>query len=220
MDFLATNEYIQYIILIVLVCFAYYYLILPCLRIIEHYNSKCCPDDYPNLIFDWKNIPTCYSKRNFGTDPKPDCLPPNFLKIPFTTSISLDELRKNMPQMPVDDRYVKRKPKVVKPIVISIPKELSKVIAKTIAKTTTPVTSTAKTTTPATSTAKTTTPVTSTAKTTTPATSTAKTITPTTSTPATSTVKTTTVTSTAKTITPTTSTPIAITTSATTVSKG
>jgi len=52
---------------------------------IENFYSKCCPPDYPDLVFDWKNIPTCYNPKNdLGTDPIPNCLPPNFLKKPFT----------------------------------------------------------------------------------------------------------------------------------------
>jgi hypothetical protein len=187
MDSLLNNEYFHIIIFLIILYVTYQNIILPCLRITEHYNSKCCPDDYPNLIFDWKNIPTCYSKKNLGTDPKPDCLPPNFLKKPFTTSVPLSELRKDMPQMPdySDRKYAKRKERKEK----IIPE------VESTAKTTTPTTSTAKTTTPTTSTAKTTTPTTSTAKT--PTTSTAKTPTPTTSTaktptPTTSTAKTTT----------------------------
>ena len=164
MDSLLNNEYFHIIIFLIILYVTYQNIILPCLRITEHYNSKCCPDDYPNLIFDWKNIPTCYSKKNLGTDPKPDCLPPNFLKKPFTTSVPLSELRKDMPQMPdySDRKYAKRKERKEK----IIPE------VESTAKTTTPTTSTAKTTTPTTSTAKT--PTTSTAKTTTPTTSTAK----------------------------------------------
>jgi hypothetical protein len=171
MDSLLNNEYFHIIIFLIILCVTYHYIILPCLKITEHYKSKCCPDDYPNLIYDWKNIPTCYSKKNLGQDPLPDCLPPDFLKKPFTTSVSLSELRKDMPQMPDDSdrRYAKRKEKVekVEPEVESSSKVDSTSKTISTAKTTsTPSTSTAKTTSiPATSTAKTTSaPTTSTAK--------------------------------------------------------
>jgi hypothetical protein len=184
MDSLLNNEYFHIIIFLIILYVTYQNIILPCLRITEHYNSKCCPDDYPNLIFDWKNIPTCYSKKNLGTDPKPDCLPPNFLKKPFTTSVPLSELRKDMPQMPdySDRKYAKRKERKEK--IIPEVESTAKTTTPTTSTAKTPTTSTAKTTTPTptTSTAKTTTPTTSTAKTTTPTTSTAKTTTPTTST--------------------------------------
>jgi len=152
MDSLLNNEYFHIIIFLIILYVTYQNIILPCLKITEHYKSKCCPDDYPNLIYDWKNIPTCYNKKNLGEDPIPDCLPPDFLKKPFTTSVPLSELRKDMPQNPDDSdrRYAKRKEKVEK-------EEKNTSDTESTVKTTPKTTSTAKTTsTPTTSTAKTT----------------------------------------------------------------
>jgi hypothetical protein len=77
---------VSLLLVILVVCIILYLLLQYRYRsknVIEHFYSKCCPDKYPDLVYDWHNKPTCYNKKNMGADPKPNCLPPNFLKLPF-----------------------------------------------------------------------------------------------------------------------------------------
>ena len=89
MDTLLDNYYIAFLLIVILFCVIYYYIII-CKTIpkhvIEHYSSKCCPDDYPDLIYDWKYIGKCYNKNGVGIDPIKGCLPPNPLKRPFNNA--------------------------------------------------------------------------------------------------------------------------------------
>ena len=92
MDTLLDNYYVTFLLIIILFCVIYYYVII-CTstkskkKVVEHYYSKCCPPKYPDLVYDWKYIPTCYNKKNdLGVDPLPNCLPPNFLKRPFNNA--------------------------------------------------------------------------------------------------------------------------------------
>jgi len=88
MDFLIKN-YITIIISVICLIFLITVGAVIYLRIkksknnIERFYSKCCPTEYPDLVYDWKNLPTCYNKNGLGTDPKKNCLPPNFLNLPF-----------------------------------------------------------------------------------------------------------------------------------------
>jgi hypothetical protein len=85
MDKLLKNNYEMIIIIIIIAFIVYYHLIQPLIKNKENYYSKCCPINYPDLIYDWMNKPTCYDKRKIGTDPIPKCLPPNFLDISFVS---------------------------------------------------------------------------------------------------------------------------------------
>ena len=84
MDCLPINKYLQFILLIFL-CYVVYRTYISHSKTKENFESKCCPPDYPDLIYDWKYKPKCYNKRNFSTLPLPNCLPPNFLDMPFIT---------------------------------------------------------------------------------------------------------------------------------------
>jgi hypothetical protein len=84
------DDYYVSIFLIFILFVVVYYFVNLCTssskrnNTIENFYSKCCPPDYPDLVFDWKNKATCYNPKNdLGTDPIPNCLPPNFLKKPF-----------------------------------------------------------------------------------------------------------------------------------------
>jgi hypothetical protein len=84
------NYYVSFILIVILFIVIYYYVCLrkfKCKKIIERFASKCCPDDYPDLIYDWKFIGKCFNKHNVGIDPIPKCLPPNPLLRPFNNAL-------------------------------------------------------------------------------------------------------------------------------------
>jgi len=84
MDCLPINKYLQFIIVIIFVYIIYLKFSKSHITK-ENFESKCCPPNYPDLVYDWLNKPKCYNKRNFRTNPIPNCLPPNFLDLPFIT---------------------------------------------------------------------------------------------------------------------------------------
>jgi hypothetical protein len=84
MECLSINKYVQYIFIIILL-YVIYRVYKSQLKTNENFESKCCPPNYPDLVYDWLNKPKCYNKRNFRTNPIPNCLPPNFLDLPFIT---------------------------------------------------------------------------------------------------------------------------------------
>jgi len=83
MDCLPINKYIQFILL-VLLCYIMYRIYKSYPMAKENFESNCCPPDDRQFVYDCNHKPKCYNKRNYNTNPLPNCLPANFLDTQFT----------------------------------------------------------------------------------------------------------------------------------------